>query len=580
MKNKKIYIIIILFFILSLFNLGNFYNFPVTGIKLEPSQEIIIKLTDSIKKNKKFYMGIYSAEVFGNPIISYSIDGKTYKKSQTKSKQFLANFYLAEFKEDNLDINYIKLETEDDSWYINEFTLFSTIKSNEKDLSIDKVIIYKESKDFNINITSLNNEKYKLFDENKYIFRKDNKIYRLNIPEVHNYTGFDEMIYKLTPNEIINNIKFYENTHPPLGKLITTIGVYIFGYNFFGIRIMSVIFNILLLWLIYIFVYKLTNNYNIANIATILFGCDFLRYTIGRLCTIGNFDIFFILLSFYFMFNFYTHKLSENIIFNNKDYFDLFFSGIFIGLAISCKWTGFYAAIGLAILFFIAYFTRINKLNLYNFQLLLTCILFFIIIPISIYSLSYLFFYDGTNSNFIIRMLSNQEFILKHHTIYATIEEGVSNPYLWPLDIGAMTSLSARFNDSSKALSIILWSNPFICLLSIPMIILSLYNIIFKKDKINLFLIISGLSVYVPWLFINRPLYIYHFYLFIPFLILMICYNFYKLKINIKFLYFYLIINIIVFIIFFPILNGIYMPIKYFELLNKIPFLSNLFNFL
>lgn len=534
--NKKNIIFLILLFniILSFINLGNFEEFPHNGIKL--SNEIIVKLENSIFENPdNIFFGIYSNEIYGTPEISYSTDNIHYNKYNVSLGDLLGDFYIINIDKDS-KIKYIKIRCNKNYWNIEELYFFSVGK--EKNLIDYK--IFEEGKDYVLNGIT-NKEKEKLNDEVNYIF-KNNKIYKLNIDKSSNYHKFDETIYKLNALEVLNKTPYFENTHPPTGKYLIALGVFLFGYNFIGIRIMSIFFNIFLIFLIYKFIFILTNDYKTSNIGAIIFSSDCMRYVISRLCTIGNFDVFFITLSLYFIYKLY---ISKNEKLTKNDFLNMIYSGIFIGISISVKWTSFYCFIIIFIVYLLK-FRDIKDKQKYIFYGLLC----FIIIPIIIYFLSYIFFIPLNKDIYIKNMINNQLTMLNHHVLYADKTVFSSKPFLWMFNKGKMELIN------SKSGIVVLMCNPFISSLTIFEFIYSIYRIIKYKDKNNVFLLISCFCLYIPWFFVKRPLYIYHFYIIIPLLIIMIVYNFYTTNKN--YLKIYMFLCICYFILNFNILNGFY----------------------
>ena len=71
-----------------------------------------------------------------------------------------------------------------------------------------------------------------------------------------NSTYFDEIYYARTAYEYLHGIDVYEWTHPPLGKLLMTIPIAIFGFSPFTFRLMANIFGILLIPIMYIIYVK------------------------------------------------------------------------------------------------------------------------------------------------------------------------------------------------------------------------------------------------------------------------------------------------------------------------------------
>ena len=62
-----------------------------------------------------------------------------------------------------------------------------------------------------------------------------------------NSSYFDEIYHPRTALEHLNNIYPYEVSHPPLGKLILSVGIMIFGMVPFGLRFMWTLFGVLML---------------------------------------------------------------------------------------------------------------------------------------------------------------------------------------------------------------------------------------------------------------------------------------------------------------------------------------------
>ena len=77
-----------------------------------------------------------------------------------------------------------------------------------------------------------------------------------------------------------------------------------------------------------------------------------------------------------------------------KMFLPLLMSGISTGFAIACKWTGVYAAVGLAVIFFIALYNKYqdNPLAFKDkiLKTILFCVLVFGMIPVLIYIISYI----------------------------------------------------------------------------------------------------------------------------------------------------------------------------------------------
>ena len=141
----------------------------------------------------------------------------------------------------------------------------------------------------------------------------------------------------------------YTAVHPLLGTEIIALGIKIFGMNPFGYRIMGVVFSSAILLMTYLLVKEFTSH-KWAIYGTLLMAFDFMHYTTGRIATLEPFSIFFIMGMFLFMIKATKHNYIHD---SRKHYINLLVSGLFMGMAISVKWTGCYAVVGLALIYFI-----------------------------------------------------------------------------------------------------------------------------------------------------------------------------------------------------------------------------------
>ena len=126
-----------------------------------------------------------------------------------------------------------------------------------------------------------------------------------NRESYYNSTYFDEIYHARTAYEFINSEHVYEWTHPPLGKVFIAMGIKMFGMNPFGWRITGTVFGILMLFFIYIFVKKMTNQTWLSAISTLVFAFDFMHFTQTRIATIDVYVTFFIILMYLFMYIYY-----------------------------------------------------------------------------------------------------------------------------------------------------------------------------------------------------------------------------------------------------------------------------------
>ncbi len=378
---------------------------------------------------------------------------------------------------------------------------------------------------------------------------------------------FDEVYHGRTAYEVTERINEYEWTHPPLGKLIMSLGIQIFGMNPFGWRAAGALFGALLVPLMYLFGKKIFARTILASGMAFLMLFDNFRFAQTRIGTIDTYGVFFIILMYYFMYDFYT--------FDFKDlkspwqmWKPLLLSGIFMGIGCAAKWIGFYAAVGLAILFFLAFY-RFSKENkklfaAYSWKTIGLCVIFFGVVPFLIYYASYLphlSLYDYKFSEFI----HQQESMLSYHSKLESTHSYSSSWYMWPFMFRPVYMCSsgsgAPVGFTSRIAGI---GNPAIWWMLLPALVAFIYLACKKmKDRRFSFLIIGFLAQYLSWVLISRTTYQYHFFASLPFLFAILLYVLFWLKDNYRItpvIWGYAILVVIAFIAIFPAVSGLFLP--------------------
>lgn len=399
-----------------------------------------------------------------------------------------------------------------------------------------------------------------------------------------NSTYFDEIYHARTAYEYLHSLSVYETTHPPLGKLIISIGIILFGANPFGWRFMGTLFGIMMLPALYIFAKKMFRATPAAAAVIVIFAADFMHFAQTRIATIDVYVTFFIILAYYFMYDYTTKSFYDTPF--KKTLAPLALSGLFMGLSIASKWTGIYAALGLAVLFFISFGKRIyeyKKINSdthvskedkkltenckkYCIYTILWCMVFFVAVPAFIYALSYIPYLRAPGMEGIKSIIENQTSMLSYHSNLTDTHPFSSLWYQWPLDVRPIWYYSGH-NLAGKAESIASFGNPFVWWMGILAFVYCIYKI-FKKSYSALFLVVAFLAQYLPWVGVTRVVFIYHYFPSVPFIILMtgygiknlfarypICTPFYKSK-ALWAVAVYCLVCIVAFAAFYPVLSG------------------------
>jgi dolichyl-phosphate-mannose-protein mannosyltransferase len=130
----------------------------------------------------------------------------------------------------------------------------------------------------------------------------------------------------------------YEWTHPPLGKLLMTIGILIWGDTPLGWRFMSAVFGALGLGAVYLLGLRLTGQRLVALGAATLTLVDGLYFVESRTGVIDIFGTVFMVCAFIGFYAFMTAPPA-------RVRTPLLLLGFFMGLAIATKWNAVYPAV-------------------------------------------------------------------------------------------------------------------------------------------------------------------------------------------------------------------------------------------
>ena len=375
-----------------------------------------------------------------------------------------------------------------------------------------------------------------------------------------NSTYFDEIYHARTAWEFLTASSPYETSHPPLGKVLMSWSVALFGMTPFGWRFAGAAAGILMLAGVYLVVKQQTKSTGMSAFACGLLALDCMHLTQTQIATIDSFPVLFILFAYFFMLRFLQTDWRKEK--RARVLADLGLSGLFMGLAVASKWIGAYAGAGLGVLFF-WHGIRVLALDcrergreeagaerenasssaLKTFvTLCLWCVLFFVIVPAAVYCVSYIPYFAYRRftslSEYLNALIGAQFSMLNYHS---TPGLGMDHPfyspwYEWPV-IGKPMYFATKqyvFNDD-LSYSIFCFGNPVIWWSAIPAVICCWWLWYrYREEHLGdaerpasfatpdtelVFLLTGFLAQYAPWTLVPRGTYIYHYFASVPFLI-------------------------------------------------------------
>ena len=393
-------------------------------------------------------------------------------------------------------------------------------------------------------------------------------------PSWFNSMYFDEIYHARTAYEQRNGLlglepsHIYEVSHPPLGKVFMTFSVMLFGMTPFGWRFAGAFAGVLMLPGMYLLGKQLTKRRGLGMLSTLLMAFDFMHFTQTRIATIDSFVTLFIIYAYFFMLRYTMQDPLRTPL--KKRVLMLFFSGFFMGLSIASKWPGMYAGAGLAVLFFASLIIQSYQGYLLSKatneeldalgedaaparafaeswlrQALLTClwcIPFFILVPAAIYVLSYIPVYSQSPGGLTLqKIIDNNVYMFGYHSEPG---RGSDHPWAspwfsWPIIKKPMYFYSGGIKDGTAS---VIWSfgNPLVWWGGlVGLVLTALYELrqrmfvtrtlsqlelaekgIPRYDRRPVFLLMSFLAQYLPWVLVPRGTYIYHYFPSVPFIIL------------------------------------------------------------
>ncbi|HEY8314761.1 MAG TPA: glycosyltransferase family 39 protein [Candidatus Baltobacteraceae bacterium] len=121
---------------------------------------------------------------------------------------------------------------------------------------------------------------------------------------------FDEIYFARAAEEYLSHKYIYENTHPPLTKLIITLSTMLFGGlhggdNAHGWRFLDVVFGAIAVIVLYAFAKRITRSTFFATITALLFTFDGMHFVQSRIATPEGIVVVFSLATLYAFYRFW-----------------------------------------------------------------------------------------------------------------------------------------------------------------------------------------------------------------------------------------------------------------------------------
>ncbi|MDR0248330.1 MAG: phospholipid carrier-dependent glycosyltransferase [Oscillospiraceae bacterium] len=393
-----------------------------------------------------------------------------------------------------------------------------------------------------------------------------------------NSTHFDEIYHAYTAYEFVQGKAPYETTHPPLGKLITALGVKAFGMTPFGWRFFPALFGVLMLPFLYALIHNMFGKTAVSLAATLVFAFDFMHYVQTRISTIDVYAVFFILGMYFFMYRFLTSNPQSG--FWRSCAAPLALCGLMFGLGAASKWVCFYAALGLIALLAWGMARRYNARAAAQMRsgrqivaVLLWCALFFVVISAAIYIASYIPYITAKGKELTLANLwsecwSNQKHMYSYHSGLTSGHDWGSKWWQWLIDIKPVWYFVSTYTNSADIAmraTVSTFSSPALAWGGLLSLGAAVFLLAYRKIQSSWFILVGYFSQLVPWFAISRTTYAYHYFPSLLFLTLALAlvFDMYIEREGARgrrMVVIYTAVCLFLFVMFYPALSGLPVP--------------------
>ncbi|WP_276357841.1 phospholipid carrier-dependent glycosyltransferase [Cohnella caldifontis] len=356
-----------------------------------------------------------------------------------------------------------------------------------------------------------------VFDEQEYApFR----------PDYRNSMYFDEIYHGRTAYEFIQAMEPYENTHPPLGKVLLEFGIRLFGMTPYGWRFAAAVCGTLMVPVVYAAAKGMFGRTRYAFLAGLLLVLESFHFVQSRFANVDVFGVTFTVVMYYAMYRYGETSWRRGF---RAGLGWLALSGVFFGCAAAVKWNYLYGGAGLAVLFVLSLLRHLRAARSEGQRrtarrtalTLLAAAVFFVAVPAGIYTASYMPFERATKANDGIKDLwQYQKNMYDYHKGVKEVHPYSSKWYTWPLMLRPVWYYGGTDLAPGTGQSIAAIGNPLVWWGGLLAMLASWWIGWRRRDRIVLTIAVMYLSFYVPWIVAPRSItFLYHYFPMVPLLI-------------------------------------------------------------
>ncbi len=321
---------------------------------------------------------------------------------------------------------------------------------------------------------------------------------RLDMP---NHEIFDEVYHAVTARQYLAGERPLEWVHPPTSKLLIAAFVQLFGYHAWAWRLAPALAGIALAPVFFLLARRMLANERAAVLATLLLLCDGVYLVQSRVAMTNIFAVLFQLGAALFIVRAVQRERLGAA--------DMLLAGVFLGLALSTRWTSLWATGFLGLVVLVA--RRWRVLDPREWTLVLGT---FVIVPAALYTLSYvpwmlIVLPEGSWSQRLTELVLEQGRVWRYHATLNATHPYFSAWYTWPW----LTRPTWYYFDGGvdAVRGVIALGNPALWWASVPVTLWALARARAERDFRLAFSAAGFCLLYLPWGLSPRTLNFSHY---------------------------------------------------------------------
>jgi dolichyl-phosphate-mannose-protein mannosyltransferase len=295
---------------------------------------------------------------------------------------------------------------------------------------------------------------------------------------------FDEIYHARTALQYLQGESPTEWVHPPTAKLLIAVGVWLFGYKPWAWRLAPVVAGIALAPVFYVFARRALANERQAVLATVCLLTDGVYLVQSRVAMTNIFAVLFQVTSALF--------ILKAVLEERLPVKQMFLGGLFLGLALSTRWTSLWAwgFLGLVLLV-------VRRARAFTPRELLLTAVSFGVIPLGIYVLSYVPWMQQGHP--ITELWPHTKAIWRYHADLQATHPYFSKWYTWPWLYRPTWYYFNQATEDEIVRGIVAIGNPALWWVSAPVTLWALVTGARARDPRRLFSGFGYCFLYLPW---------------------------------------------------------------------------------